>query len=66
MNIDIFKGKWQEWKGKIKQQWGEISDDELTKLKGNIDELSGLIQKKYGYTKDRALKEINDFIQRNK
>jgi uncharacterized protein YjbJ (UPF0337 family) len=66
MNKDIFKGKWQEFKGKIKQQWGEISDDELSKLKGNIEELSGLIQKKYGYTKDRVLKEINDFIERNK
>lgn len=64
MNKDIISGKWKEIKGKIKQQWGKFTDDEITQMKGTYEELSGILQKKYGYKKDEANKEIDDFIDR--
>ncbi len=66
MNKDIIKGKWKEIKGKIKQQWGDITDDEITEMEGTHDELEGLLQKKYGYQKDEAQKKIKEFTDKNK
>jgi len=66
MNRDIIQGKWHEIKGKVNQQWGKISDDEITELKGSYEELQGLLQKKYGYQKDEAQKEIQTFVEQNK
>ena len=65
MNEDIIKGKWNEIKGKLKQQWGNLTDDEITKINGSFQELQGSLQKKYGYDKDRAKKEINLFLEKN-
>ena len=65
MNKDIIQGNWKEVKGKLKQQWGKLTDDDLTQLKGSYQELEGLIQKRYGYQKDQADKEIDAFIDRN-
>ena len=65
MNKDIVKGKWKEIKGKLKQKWGKFTDDDVTKMEGNYDELSGHLQKKYGYQKDQAEKELNSFLKEN-
>lgn len=65
MNKEIIKGKWKELKGHVKQQWAELTDDDILKIEGNADELSGLLQKKYGYAKDRAEKEIDAFVEKN-
>jgi uncharacterized protein YjbJ (UPF0337 family) len=65
MNQDIISGKWQEIKGKVKQQWGNLTDDEITQMKGNHEELQGLLQKRYGYEKDAAEKQIDSFIKLN-
>lgn len=62
MNQDIIKGQWHEIKGKLKQQWGKLTDDDVTKMQGTFEELSGVLQKKYGYQKDQAEKEINSFL----
>jgi uncharacterized protein YjbJ (UPF0337 family) len=62
MNTDIIKGNWKEVKGKIKQQWGKLTDDEITQMKGTYDELEGHLQKKYGYQKDQAKTEIEKFL----
>jgi uncharacterized protein YjbJ (UPF0337 family) len=66
MNEDIVKGKWHEIKGKVKQQWGKLTDDDIAKLKGSYEELSGVIQKNYGYQKDKAQSEIDAFLKKNK
>lgn len=63
MNKDIFKGHWKEFKGKIKEQWGKLTDDEITQLEGKAEGLAGLLQKRYGYTKDRAEKDIEAFAK---
>jgi uncharacterized protein YjbJ (UPF0337 family) len=66
MNDDIIKGKWHEIKGHIKQKWSKLTDDDLGQVQGSYEELEGLLQKRYGYEKDIAKKNINDFIKDNK
>jgi uncharacterized protein YjbJ (UPF0337 family) len=65
MNQDIIKGKWHEIKGKLKQQWGDFTDDDIIQIQGSYEELAGLLQKKYGYKKDQAEKEIQAFLDKN-
>jgi uncharacterized protein YjbJ (UPF0337 family) len=65
MNKDIVQGNWKEIKGKLKQQWGDLTDDEIAKAKGTREELSGMLQKRYGYQKDRIEKEIDTFLNKN-
>jgi uncharacterized protein YjbJ (UPF0337 family) len=63
---DVLKGKWMEIKGGIKEKWGKLTDDDLTQVEGQAEKLLGLLQKKYGYTKEKAEQEYNDFIRRYK
>ncbi len=63
MNKDIIKGNWNMLKGKVKQTWGKFTDDDMTTLKGGYDELEGLLQKRYGYQKEQAQKEIEKFVK---
>jgi len=65
MNKDIIQGHWHEVKGKLKQQWGDLTDEEITKMEGTQEELQGVLQKKYGYEADRAKKEVESFIKKN-
>ena len=65
MNKDIIKGNWHEIKGNLKQQWGKLTDDQITKMQGSYEELEGALQKSYGYQKDQAKKEIQTFIDKN-
>ena len=58
MNKDIFQGNWNMLKGKIKEKWGKISDDDLTEINGKRDQLLGKLQKKYGYAQDYAEDEL--------
>jgi len=62
MNKDILVGKWKQLKGKAKQQWGELTEDDLDKAEGERDILVGLIQEKYGYARKRAEEEVDHFI----
>jgi uncharacterized protein YjbJ (UPF0337 family) len=65
MNKDQAAGGWKELKGKIKQQWGKLTDDDLTVLEGSADELSGRIQKRYGIAKEEAEKQVKTFRDTN-
>ena len=58
MNTPYMKGKWNEMKGKLKEHWGKLTDDELDKVDGQRDRLLGLIQQHYGKAKDDADKEL--------
>lgn len=64
MNKDILKGKWNEVKGKVKQQWGKLTDDDITQINGSYEELEGRLQKVYGYQKDQVKKELDEFAKR--
>lgn len=61
MNKEIFKGAWNEIKGKIKKTWGKLTDDDIQEIQGNHQEIYGKLQKHYGYTKDAAEKAVRDF-----
>ena len=54
MNRDQIKGNWNQFKGRVKQQWGNLTDDDLTKIESARDELIGILQERYGYQKERA------------
>ncbi|MHB1414456.1 MAG: CsbD family protein [Chloroflexota bacterium] len=60
MSQDIWKGRWNEMKGKVKQRWGELTDDDIAKGEGNRDELVGKIQQKYGGNKEEISRQLND------
>jgi uncharacterized protein YjbJ (UPF0337 family) len=59
MNEDIFEGKWKEMRGQVKEWWGKLTDDDLEQASGNAEQIVGLLQQKYGYTRQRAEEEIN-------
>jgi uncharacterized protein YjbJ (UPF0337 family) len=61
MNKDTFEGKWHEYKGKIKEKWGKLTDDDLTQIEGKKEALIGSLQTRYGYAKDKAEQELTDF-----
>ena len=58
MNWDRVEGNWKEIKGKAKQQWGKLTDDDLDVIEGRRDELEGRLQKHYGYAKDTVKTEL--------
>lgn len=64
MNADILKGAWRELRGKVKEQWGSFTDDDLDRADGRFDQIVGLLQKRYGYARDRAEEELKRFVQR--
>lgn len=64
MSNDRLQGKWQQLKGKIKQQWGELTDDEVTKLDGKTDSLIGVLQERYGKAKESIAQEVNEWLDK--
>jgi len=63
LNQDVFEGKWKEMRGQVKEWWGKLTDDDLERAGGNADQLVGLLQQKYGYTRERAEQEFNRRIR---
>jgi len=63
MNTDQIQGKWLQWKGAAKTQWGKLTDDDLTQAEGSADKLAGFVQERYGYAKERAREEVDRFLQ---
>lgn len=61
MNKEIFEGTWEVTKGKMKQLWGKLTDDDFKVIEGNHQEIYGTLQKHYGYTKEQTEKAIKDF-----
>src|SRR5260221_6894866 len=61
MNWDRIEGNWTQLKGKVREQWGRLTDDELDKIAGRREKLAGSLQNSYGIAKDEAEKQITDF-----
>jgi uncharacterized protein YjbJ (UPF0337 family) len=61
MNSDTVKGTWKQFKGKLKEAWGDMTDDELDKFEGKRDQLVGALQKKYGQTKDEIESRLSNY-----
>lgn len=65
MNWDIIEGKWTEYKGKAKAQWGKLTDDDLDVIDGRRIELAGKIQQRYGIAKEEAERQIDEWQGRH-
>ena len=63
MNKDVFEGKWKQMRGQAKEWWGKLTDDDLERVGGKFDQFVGLLQEKYGYTRERAEEEFNQRIK---
>ena len=61
MNKDIISGKWSQLKGKAQAKWGDLTNDDFDVAEGNAEYLSGRLQERYGWAKDRAEKEVHEF-----
>jgi len=64
MNLDEVKGNWNQLKGRAREAWGVLTDDELQQTKGDRDQLVGLIQERYGKTREAAEQEVDEFLNR--
>jgi uncharacterized protein YjbJ (UPF0337 family)/ElaB/YqjD/DUF883 family membrane-anchored ribosome-binding protein len=63
MDWNRVEGDWKRMKGKVKEQWGRLTDDDLTAIDGRRDQLEGKLQERYGYAKDQVRKEIDDWYR---
>jgi uncharacterized protein YjbJ (UPF0337 family) len=61
MNSDEMRGKWNQFKGSVKQKWGKLTDDDLTQIEGDRDRLIGKIQERYGITRENAQQELDNW-----
>jgi len=66
MNEDRIKGNWLQFKGKIKEQWGKLTDDDLDVIAGKRDQLVGKIQERQGIVKDAAEKQLAEWESRHR
>ena len=65
MNKDQVSGGWHQLKGKVKEQWGKLTDDDLRELDGNAEQLAGKIQQRYGLAKEEAERQAHEFRKRH-
>ena len=62
MDWNRVEGNWKEVKGQVKEKWAKLTDDDLTEINGKRDQLEGRLQKRYGYAKDQARKDVDTWI----
>ena len=63
MNSDTIAGNWKQLKGKVKEKWGKLTDDDLKAIEGKKEQLIGKLQERYGYVQEKAKKEAEDFYR---
>lgn len=61
MNTDRIEGNWKQIKGKVQEQWGKLTDDDLLEIEGRRDQLVGKLQSRYGITRDEAERQVGSF-----
>lgn len=61
MNQDKLEGKWKQFKGKAKENWGKLTDDDLDVIAGKRDQLVGKVQERYGIAREEAERQVNEF-----
>lgn len=65
MNKDHFKGMWNQFKGELKKQWGEFTDDDLKKVEGDYDKFVGMVQQRYADKKDEISRWADQWYQQH-
>jgi uncharacterized protein YjbJ (UPF0337 family) len=65
MNSDQMEGKWKQMKGSMKSRWGKLTDDDLTVIEGQKEQLVGRIQERYGLARDEAQKQVDEWNRTN-
>ncbi len=65
MNDDTIAGNWKQFKGKVKEQWGKLTDDDLDVIDGKRDQMIGRVQERYGIARDEADKQVSDWETRS-
>jgi uncharacterized protein YjbJ (UPF0337 family) len=63
MDTAVLKGKWHQFKGEVKSKWGKLTDDDLDRVEGDAEKLVGRIQERYGYAREQAKREVDDFCK---
>lgn len=63
MNWDRVEGNWQQAKGKVKEKWGQLTDDDLTVIGGRRDQLEGKLRERYGFAKDQVSKDVDAWLK---
>jgi uncharacterized protein YjbJ (UPF0337 family) len=63
MNNDILEGKWKQMRGEAKAWWGKLTDNDLDRVAGKYDVLAGMLQEKYGYTREQAAEEVDKRVK---
>jgi uncharacterized protein YjbJ (UPF0337 family) len=61
MNWDRVEGNWKQFTGKVKEKWGNLTDDDIATIDGRREQLEGKLQERYGYTKDQVKREVDDW-----
>jgi uncharacterized protein YjbJ (UPF0337 family) len=64
MNTDVLKGKWMQIKGELRRQWGKLTDSDIEQIQGDAEKFIGKLQERYGYSREEAEKEMNEFLNR--
>lgn len=66
MDWDVIKGNWKQMTGKVKEKWGDLTDDDMTQINGQREQLEGKLQERYGYAKDKARDEVDEFVKNSR
>ncbi len=62
MNKEILKGKWLQVKGDVRNWWSKLTDDDVDQIQGDTEKFIGKLQERYGFGREQAEKELNDFL----
>jgi uncharacterized protein YjbJ (UPF0337 family) len=63
MNRDTLEGQWAQLKGRARQQWGKLTDDDLDQVRGRAEELAGKVQERYGIARDEASRQVDTWLR---
>jgi uncharacterized protein YjbJ (UPF0337 family) len=63
MNEDTLKGQWTQMKGRVREQWGKLTNDDLDQIQGRAEQLIGKVQERYGIQRDEAKRQVDDWMR---
>ena len=65
MNQEQVNGNWMQLKGKVQEQWGKLTDNDLTIAQGKLEVLAGRVQERYGVEKEEAQRQVDEFMKKH-